>query len=102
MLGIHISRWAEPKRSRAHEHARFMGNHHTNDHIFTLISTIEEAKGNKRNVYYCFMDFRNAFGKGPQLLFTKKIKVLVLPPLVVSLVMTLYETIVGKVETRIG
>lgn len=74
-----------------------MRNYHTNDHIFTLIFIIREANANKRKVYYFFVEFHKEFESVPQLLLANGLKDLGLPPLVVSLVVKPYETIIGKV-----
>jgi hypothetical protein len=67
-----------------------------------LISIIEEAKENKCKVYCRFVDFYKAFNIIPQYLLANKLKGLSLPLLVVSLVMTLSKTIIGKVQIRTG
>jgi hypothetical protein len=79
-----------------------MRNHCINDHIFTLASIIEEAKENKSKEYCFFVDLYKAFDIIPQHLLANKLKGLSLPLLMVSLVMTLSNTIIGKVQIRTG
>lgn len=67
-----------------------------------MTSIIEEARENKRKVYYCFVEFCKAFDIVPRHLLVDRLKDLDHPPLVVSLVMTLYDTIISKVRMRDG
>jgi hypothetical protein len=52
--------------------------------------------------YWCFVDFHKAFDTMPQYFLVERLNALGLPPLVVSLVMALCETIVGNAYTRAG
>ncbi|KAH9298579.1 hypothetical protein KI387_030261, partial [Taxus chinensis] len=48
VLDDYISQWAEKKHIKVKGQTGFRRNHRTNDHIFTLVAIIEEAKAKKQ------------------------------------------------------
>jgi len=65
------------------------------DHIIILQAIIEEACAYKWKVYYCFIEFCKAIDIVPRHLLFHKLENLGIPRDVISLVMKLYERIVG-------
>jgi len=78
----------------------FHRNYHTIDHVLTLWATIEETRANKEKVYCCFVDFLKAFDIVLRHLLFQRLENLEISKDIISLVMTLYEQVVGQV--RVG
>lgn len=71
-------------------------------YILTFTSIIKEDKENMHKVYHFLVNFNKVFDMIPQHLIIVYIEALGLHPLVVSFVMTFYETIFDKEHMEFG
>ena len=101
-LNAMLSRELDRKGCRARGQAGFRANYLTMDHIFTLLTIIEEARHRSEKVYYCFVDFCKAFDSVPRMALFQRLQEIGISAMLLTAIMRLYETIVGRFRTPNG
>jgi hypothetical protein len=61
ILDKRLNEWAEQHGLHAKGQAGFHKYYRTTDQLFILQTLIEHSKAKKKPLYYCFVDFKNAF-----------------------------------------
>ena len=61
-----LSIWLESEGKRAKGQTGFRRKHSTTDHLVMLRIIVEECRNDKSNLFYCFVDFGNAFDTVPR------------------------------------